>query len=133
MIHMKRFFKIALTLALLVMTAQASAQMTRGQLLRKYYQITQLHNSGKDAEAIALCEEITAMYPKLPDTYLRMAQIYDDAGEQELALVMYRTYVSLEMDDKKLSEVTPRMKELEKSSCSTLTLNYPSMTRNSRH
>ena len=114
MIHMKRFFKIALTLALLVMTAQASAQMTRGQLLRKYYQITQLHNSGKDAEAIALCEEITAMYPKLPDTYLRMAQIYDDAGEQELALVMYRTYVSLEMDDKKLSEVTPRMKELEK-------------------
>ena len=103
-----------LTLALLFMAVKAEAQMTRGQLLRKYYQITQLHNSGKDAEAIALCEEITAMYPKLPDTYLRMAQIYDEGGEQELALLMYRTYASLEMDDKKLSEVTPRMKELEK-------------------
>ena len=102
-----------LTLALLFMAVKAEAQMTRGQLLRKYYQITQLHNSGKDAEAIALCEEITAMYPKLPDTYLRMAQIYDEGGEQELALLMYRTYASLEMDDKKLAEVNPRMKELE--------------------
>lgn len=102
-----------LILALMSLTVQVRAQMTRGQLLRKYYQITQLHNSGKDAEAIALCEEITAMYPKLPDTYLRMAQIYDDGGEQELALLMYRTYASLEMDDKKLAEVSPRMKELE--------------------
>ncbi len=91
----------------------AAAQMTRGQLLRKYYQITQLHNSGKDAEAIALCEEITAQYPKLPDTYLRMAQIYDEGGESEMALVMYRTYASLEMNDRKLAETAPRMKELE--------------------
>ena len=110
---MKRLKYIVLTLCLLFATSQADAQMTRGQLLRKYYQITQLHSNGKDAEAIAICEEITAMYPKLPDTYLRMAQIYDDGGELELALVMYRTYASLEMDDKKLSEVTPRMKELE--------------------
>lgn len=109
---MKRLTLI-LTLFLLLLAGQADAQMTRGQLLRKYYQITQLHNSGKDSEAIALCEEITAMYPKLPDTYLRMAQIYDDGGEQELALLMYRTYASLEMDDKKLAEINPRMKELE--------------------
>ena len=102
-----------LVLLLLFATPEAGAQMTRGQLLRKYYQITQLHNSGKDAEAIAICEEITAMYPKLPDTYLRMAQIYDDGGEKEMALVMYRTYASLEMNDKKLSEISPRMKELE--------------------
>lgn len=107
-----RRITLILTLALLL-AGKAEAQMTRGQLLRKYYQITQLHNSGKDAEAIALCEEITAMYPKLPDTYLRMAQIYDEGGEQELALLMYRTYASLEMDDKKLKEVNPRMTELE--------------------
>ena len=109
---MKRLYYF-LTLVLLFTANGVNAQMTRGQLLRKYYQITQLHNSGKDAEAIAICEEITAMYPKLPDTYLRMAQIYDDGGENEMALVMYRTYASLEMDDKKLAEVNPRMKELE--------------------
>ena len=109
---MKRHI-LLLTLFLLFVSAGSYAQMTRGQLLRKYYQITQLHNSGKDAEAIAICEEITSMYPKLPDTYLRMAQIYDDGGENELALVMYRTYTSLEMDDKKVAEIGPRMKELE--------------------
>jgi FOG: TPR repeat, SEL1 subfamily len=108
---MKRLTIILILFTLL--TNGAAAQMTRGQLLRKYYQITQLHNSGKDAEAIALCEEITAQYPKLPDTYLRMAQIYDEGGESEMALVMYRTYASLEMNDKKLAEIAPRMKELE--------------------
>lgn len=104
---------LASALIMLLVAGNADAQMTRGQLLRKYYQITQLHESGKDAEAIAICEEITAMYPKLPDTYLRMAQIYDEGGENELALVMYRTYASLEMDDRKLSEIKPRMKQLE--------------------
>ena len=107
------FFRTIIISLLLVTAGNATAQMTRGQLLRKYYQITQLHNSGKDAEAIALCEEITAMYPKLPDTYLRMAQIYDEGGESELALVMYRTYASLEMDDKKVAEQSERMKALE--------------------
>ena len=92
---MKNIAKIVIISLFLATTGNAAAQMTRGQLLRKYYQITQLHNSGKDAEAIALCEEITSMYPKLPDTYLRMAEIYDEGGESELALVMYRTYASL--------------------------------------
>ena len=111
---MKNLCLRTIIISLLLVTAgNVTAQMTRGQLLRKYYQITQLHNDGKDAEAIALCEEITAMYPKLPDTYLRMAQIYDEGGESELALVMYRTYASLEMDDKKLAEHSPRMKALE--------------------
>ena len=105
---MKRILFI-LALALFIVTDGVNAQMTRGQLLRRYYQITQLHSSGKDAEAIAICEEITSMYPKLPDTYLRMAQIYDDGSENELALVMYRTYASLEMDDKKVAEIAPRM------------------------
>jgi len=109
---MKRLPGIILSLVL-VIPLGLNAQMTRGQLLRKYYQITQLHNSGKDAEAIALCEEITTVYPKLPDTYLRMAEIYYDGGENELALVMYRTYASLEMDDKKVAEQSARMKELE--------------------
>ena len=110
---MKNIAKIVIISLFLATTGNAAAQMTRGQLLRKYYQITQLHNSGKDAEAIALCEEITSMYPKLPDTYLRMAEIYDEGGESELALVMYRTYASLEMDDKKVAEHSSRMKELE--------------------
>ena len=110
---MKRRLFIILSLVFILAETHSYAQMTRGQLLRKYYQITQLHNSGKDAEAIALCEEITAMYPKLPDTYLRMAQIYDDGGENEMALVMYRTYTSLEMDDNKVAECSSRMKELE--------------------
>ena len=49
---MKRLPGIIIFL-LLIAPAGLNAQMTRGQLLRKYYQITQLHNSGKDAEAIA--------------------------------------------------------------------------------
>ena len=56
---MKNIAKIVIISLFLATTGNAAAQMTRGQLLRKYYQITQLHNSGKDAEAIALCEEIT--------------------------------------------------------------------------
>lgn len=89
------------------------AQMTRNQLLKKYYQITSLQESGKYAEAIALCEEISAMYPKLPDPYLRMAQIYDIAGEESLALLMYGQYVNLEMDDAAVAEHLPRIRELE--------------------
>lgn len=110
---MRRLSGILISAFLLLGSATASAQMTRGQLLRKYYQVTQLHNSGKDTEAIAVCEEIAAAYPKLPDTYLRMAQIYDDGGESELALVMYRTYESLEMDDSKVAEHRERISQLE--------------------
>lgn len=91
----------------------ADAQMTRSQLLRKFYQVTTLHENGKDADAIAICEEIAAAYPKLPDTYMRMAKIYDEGGEEELALVMYRQYISLEMDDKKAAESRQRLAQLE--------------------
>ena len=110
---MRRLSGILIAALILLSSVTASAQMTRSQLLKKYYQVTQLHNSGKDAEAIAVCEEIAAVYPKLPDTYLRMAQIYDDGGESELALVMYRTYESLEMDDRKVAEHRQRISQLE--------------------
>ena len=98
---------------LLLACPLSRAQMTRGQLLKKFYQVTTLHESGNDSQAIAVCEEIVAMYPKLPDPYLRMAQIYDEAGELENALVMYRQYVNLEMDDSKVAQCSARLKELE--------------------
>jgi len=103
----------ALVFLLCVVCSPSGAQMTRNQLLKKYYQITNLQESGKYAEAIALCEEISIMYPKLPDPYLRMARIYDDAGERSLALLMYRQYVDMEMDDETIAEYLPRIRELE--------------------
>lgn len=107
-----RFFVLSCTLCMLC-GLSAQAQMTRGELLRKFYQITSLHNSGRDVDAIAVCEEIVSVYPSYPDTYRRMAEIYDEAGDGELAVMMYRKYISLEMDDAKVAESRSRLKELE--------------------
>lgn len=105
---------IVVTYTVLLCALPVSAQMTRGQMLKKFYQITTLHNSGRDADAVSICEEIIAAYPSYPDTYLRLAEIYDSEEESELALLMYRKYVSLEMDDDKVAECSHRLNELEK-------------------
>ena len=103
---------VALILCIFCSNLPLQAQMTRNQLLRKFYQITTLHNSGRDADAIAVCEEIVSQYPAYPDTYLRMAEIYDSAGDEELALIMYRKYISLEMDDEKIKAPKSRLAEI---------------------
>ena len=108
--------KTVATLLLLVVLAAAMplrAQMTRGELTKKFVKITMLHNQGKNAEAIELCEEIVAMYPQLPITYLRMAQIYDDSGEERAALLMYRQWENLEMDENRLAEHRARIDSLQ--------------------
>ena len=53
------------------------AQVTRGQLLRMFYKAGSYHNAGNDEQAIETYREIATLAPRYPDTYLRMAEIYD--------------------------------------------------------
>lgn len=92
---------------------QASAQVTRGQLLTKFYKASTYHNAGNDEKAIEIYNEIATLAPMYPDTYLRIAEIYDKANNVEAALLMYRKYINLELDDAKVEEPSKRLKELE--------------------
>ena len=93
--------------------SQASAQVTRGQLLTKFYKASTYHNAGNDEKAIEIYNEIATLAPMYPDTYLRIAEIYDKANNVEAALLMYRKYINLELDDAKVEEPSKRLKELE--------------------
>jgi len=92
---------------------QASAQVTRGQLLTKFYKASTYHNAGNDEKAIEIYNEIATLAPMYPDTYLRIAEIYDKANNVEAAVLMYRKYINLELDDAKVEEPSKRLKELE--------------------
>ena len=92
---------------------QASAQVTRGQLLTKFYKASTYHNAGNDEKAIENYNEIATLAPMYPDTYLRIAEIYDKANNVEAAVLMYRKYINLELDDAKVEEPSKRLKELE--------------------
>ena len=93
--------------------SQASAQVTRGQLLTKFYKASTYHNAGNDEKAIEIYNEIATLAPMYPDTYLRIAEIYDTANNVEAAVLMYRKYINLELDDAKVEEPSKRLKELE--------------------
>lgn len=89
------------------------AQVTRGQLLRLFYKASSYQNSGNADKAIETYREIATLAPQYPDTYLRMAEVYEKSGDVESAIVMYRKYINLEMDDQKVKEPGKRLKELE--------------------
>ena len=96
-----------------VLIAPVNAQVTRGQLLRLFYKASSYSNSGNTDKAIETYREIATLAPQYPDTYLRMAEVYDKADDVESAIVMYRKYINLEMDDAKIKEPGVRLKELE--------------------
>lgn len=90
-----------------------TAQVTRGQLLRMFYKASTYHNNGNDEKAIETYREIATLAPQYPDTYLRMAELYDEANNVESAIVMYRKYINVEMDDGKVKGPRKRLRELE--------------------
>lgn len=94
--------------------SSANAQVTRGQVLRLFYKASTYYNKGEQDKAIETYREIATLAPRYPDTYLRMAEIYDKAQNYESAIVMYRKYINLEIDDAKIKEPSARLKVLEK-------------------
>ena len=105
--------RLSFVLLLCLSFLSVDAQVTRGQLLRMFYKAGSYHNAGNDEQAIETYREIATLAPRYPDTYLRMAEIYDKAGDAQSAVVMYRKYINLEMDDEKVAEPSSRLKELE--------------------
>ena len=95
-------------------------QMTRLELLKKFYRAGVYEEKQQDSLAIAELEEIAQLYPRMPITYLRMAKVYDGMASRNGnrmalngAIAMYRRYLSLEFDEKKTVEASKRLKELE--------------------
>lgn len=103
---------LSLMVGLLLGTSMLSAQVTRGELLKMFYRVTMLENSGDTEAAIQQCESIIQMYPRLPDVYLRLAKIYDKQGNYPSAVVMYCQYMDLELDDNKVKEIADRVAEI---------------------
>lgn len=95
------------------MATPMTAQVTRKKMLISFHKATTYNNAGNPDKAIATLKEIAELAPMYPDTYLRMAEIYDQAGNKESAVVMYRKYINLEMDDAKIVDPSARLKALE--------------------
>lgn len=109
-------------LALLALASGATAtaqQLTRKQLTQKFYQANNFHNNGQDSLAIARLEEVAELMPNFALTYRREAEIYEDMSKNGDALalngavLMYRRYLSLELDEAKTREPRERLKALE--------------------
>lgn len=108
--------------ALLTLASGATAtaqQLTRKQLTQKFYQANNFHNNGQDSLAIARLEEVAELMPNFALTYRREAEIYEDMSKNGDALalngavLMYRRYLSLELDEAKTREPRERLKALE--------------------
>lgn len=105
--------RILFYLLLLMGAMPMAAQVTRAQLLKMFYKANSYRNAGNDEKALEVLWEISSLAPKYPDPYLRMAEIYDDAENIESAIVMYRKYINLEMNDDKIKDPSERLKVLE--------------------
>ena len=70
------------------MATPMTAQVTRKKMLISFHKATTYNNAGNPDKAIATLKEIAELAPMYPDTYLRMAEIYDQAGNKESAVVM---------------------------------------------
>ena len=105
--------KLLLILLTVILATPMAAQVTRKKMLISFHKATTYNNAGHPDKAIATLREIAELAPMYPDTYLRMAEIYDQAGNKESAIVMYRKYINLEMDDAKIVEPSARLKALE--------------------
>ena len=104
-----------------VLAATAGAQqVTRGQVLKAMYKADSYHAAGKDSLAIALLDSMATLIPRLSVIYEREGRIYESMYEKQqsksalnAAVLMYRRYLSLEMNENKTREVSQRLRELE--------------------
>lgn len=112
-IRKQQRMRLLLILLSVILATPMTAQVTRKKMLISFHKATTYNNAGHPDKAIATLREIAELAPMYPDTYLRMAEIYDQAGNKESAIVMYRKYINLEMDDAKIVEPSARLKALE--------------------
>ncbi|MBP5213232.1 MAG: SEL1-like repeat protein [Bacteroidales bacterium] len=115
----KLVFLLSLILCLGVATASAQ-QVTRGQVLKAMYKADSYHAAGKDSLAIALLDSMATLIPRLSVIYEREGRIYESMYEKQqsksalnAAVLMYRRYLSLEMNENKTREVSQRLRDLE--------------------
>lgn len=101
------------------MPLSAQAPITKNQLLKTFYKANTYIESGNDSMAIATLEEVAERVPRLPITYLRMAEIYDRMGEKgdqaamNVAVLMYGRYLTLELNESKTKAASERLRVLE--------------------
>ena len=112
-ISKQQAIRLLVVLLSATLTTPMVAQVTRKKMLVSFHKATTYNNAGNPDKAIATLREIAELAPMYPDTYLRMAEIYDQAGNKESAIVMYRKYINLEMDDAKIAKPSARLKALE--------------------
>lgn len=115
--------RLSLTLCALLasMTYMSSeAQVTRSQVYTQFMRANMLLRNGQDSAAIAALDKVADLVPELPLTYLREARIYDDMYEHTAktealngAVLMYRKYLSLEINPAKTMEASDRLRILE--------------------
>ena len=72
--------KLLLILLTVILATPMAAQVTRKKMLISFHKATTYNNAGHPDKAIATLREIAELAPMYPDTYLRMAEIYDQAG-----------------------------------------------------
>ncbi len=103
------------------LSASVSAQqVTRGQVLKAMYKADSYHAAGKDSMAIALLDSMATLIPRLSVIYEREGRIYESMYEAQkspaalnAAVLMYRRYLSLEMNENKTREVSQKLRALE--------------------
>lgn len=116
-----RFISWVWLACVLPLAAEAGEPITKGELLKTFYKANNYRDIGNDSMAIVTLEEVAMRIPRLPITYLRMAEIYDhmfevndaDAAALNGAVLMYRKYLSLELNDTKTQPVSARLRVLE--------------------
>lgn len=95
-----------------------SQQPTRNQLFTLYYEANLAANSGNIDSAITKYQEIINLTPRYSDPYLKAAQLCEEHIDKdpkwlETAIVMYRLYLNLELDDTKTNEAAIKLRSLE--------------------
>lgn len=121
---MNKWLLIFLTCGAVVrpLTAEAAGEpITKGELLKTFYKANNYRDAGNDSMAIVTLEGLAMRVPRLPITYLRMAEIYDRMAEKNEAdvaalngaVLMYRKYLSLELNETKTEPVSTRLRVLE--------------------
>lgn len=120
---MKKWSFISLVWGLVALPwlAVAGEPITKGELLKTFYKANNYRDAGNDSMAIVTLEGLAMRVPRLPITYLRMAEIYDGMAEKDAtdvaalngAVLMYRKYLSLELNDTKAQPVSVRLRALE--------------------
>jgi TPR repeat protein len=90
------------------------------ELLKTFQRVNVFVEEGNDSMAIHTLEGIAERVPRLAITYLRMAEIYDRMASEQKdpaalngAVLMYRRYLSLEMDASKIKSPSERLRTLE--------------------